>query len=90
MNQKNNQGALFLNDKKEKDTHPNLKGSAIINGVEYWLSAWNNTSKEGKKYISLAFNEKENQSKKPELSNIEKNFQEDQINDDLDFLNEIS
>lgn len=90
MNQKDNQGALFLNDKREKETHPNLKGSVIIKGVEYWVSAWNNTSKKGDKYISLSFTEKENQSQKPQLSNIEKNFQENKIQDDMDFLNEIS
>jgi uncharacterized protein (DUF736 family) len=89
MNQKDNQGALFLNDKREKETQPNLKGSVMIKGVEYFVSAWNNTSKSGLKYISLAFQEKEIQPK-TELSNIEKNFQEDKINNDMDFLSEIS
>lgn len=36
----NNRGAIWGNDKKEKDTHPDFKGSATIEGVEYWVSAW--------------------------------------------------
>ena len=28
------------NEKREKDTHPHFKGNAIIDGVEYWVSAW--------------------------------------------------
>ena len=51
-------GSLFKNKKKEKDSHPNMTGSAKINGVEYWVSAW--TKGEGdKRWISLAFKKKE-------------------------------
>lgn len=52
-------GVLFANDKRETDKHPNAKGSAQIDGVEYWVSAWTNTSKDGKKYQSLKFQRKE-------------------------------
>lgn len=52
---KNNSGSLFKNDKKESETHPDYKGSAKINGDEYWMSAWINESKEGKKYMSFNF-----------------------------------
>ena len=57
--QKENSGSLFQNDKKEKDTHPDSKGSAIIGGVEYWVSAWRKTGSGGKKFLSLAFTKKE-------------------------------
>jgi hypothetical protein len=53
-------GVLFKNDRKEKDTHPDYKGSAEIGGVEYWLSAWIKTSAKGK-FMSLSFTEKEAQ-----------------------------
>ncbi len=35
---------LWLNDKREKDTHPHLKSGkpVMINGQEYWLSGWLN------------------------------------------------
>lgn len=48
-------GVLFVNDKKVKDTDPNYNGSATIDGVEYWMSGWKKTSKEGKSFLSLSF-----------------------------------
>jgi len=59
--QKDNSGALFVNDKREKETQPNAKGSAMIGGVEYWVSAWTNTSSKGTKYQSLKFEPKDGQ-----------------------------
>ena len=38
--QKDNSGAMFVNDKKETDSHPDRKGSAMIGGVAYWDSGW--------------------------------------------------
>ena len=35
-----NKGAIWQNKAKEKDTHPDFKGEANVNGVEYWVSAW--------------------------------------------------
>ena len=52
-------GVLFKNDKRESETHPHAKGSAEINGVEYWVSAWTNTDKNGNKYQKLKFTLKE-------------------------------
>lgn len=56
--QKENSGSLFKNDRREKDTHPHAKGSALIGGVEYWVSAWTKESREGQKYQSLSFTAK--------------------------------
>ena len=52
-------GALFKNDKRDKDTSPHAKGSAVIDGVEYWVSAWTNTAKSGQRYQSLSFQRKD-------------------------------
>ena len=52
-------GALFINDKRQKETDPNAKGSVVIAGVEYWVSAWTNTSAKGVRYQSLKFTPKE-------------------------------
>lgn len=40
QDQKDNQGAIWGNKKKKKDTHPDFTGNAVIGGVEYWVSAW--------------------------------------------------
>lgn len=56
-----NTGALFINDKREKDTHPHMRGSINIEGKEYWVSAWTKISKSGQKFQSLAFTAKEQQ-----------------------------
>ena len=58
--QKDNSGAMFVNDKKESETHPDRKGSALIDSKEYWVSGWINTSKmTGNKYMSLKFSAKD-------------------------------
>jgi hypothetical protein len=52
-------GAVFVNDRKEKDEHPDRAGSAMIAGVEYWISGWlKKSSRDGKPYLSLAFKPK--------------------------------
>lgn len=56
----NNSGSLFINDRKESDRHPDFKGSAEVDGVEYWVSMWKKVSKDGsRKYFSLSFQPKE-------------------------------
>ena len=56
---KDNSGALFKNDQKQGDNHPDYKGSAMIDGSDYWLSAWINVSKNGLTYMSLSLQPKE-------------------------------
>lgn len=64
---KPNRGSLFASDKKTSDAHPTHKGSANIDGVEYWLSAWVN-EKNGRRYFSLGFErkDKQRQSRQPQ------------------------
>lgn len=56
---KENRGALFKNDRKETDSHPDYKGSLNVEGQEYWISAWLETSQSGTKYMSLSVQYKE-------------------------------
>lgn len=56
---KDNTGSLFKNDRKETDSHPDYKGSALLGGVEHWLDAWINEARDGSKYMSLKFKPKE-------------------------------
>lgn len=52
-------GSLFKNDRREKDSHPNAKGTALIGGVEYWVDAWTNKDRNGNPYQSLKFKPKD-------------------------------
>ena len=56
-----NSGALFVNDKKTQENHPNMRGTLNVEGVEYWVSAWTKTSKSGMRFQSLALTRKEQQ-----------------------------
>lgn len=56
---KDNTGSIFANDRKETESHPDGKGSAMVGGVEYWISSWNNKTKDGKPYRKLSFQPKE-------------------------------
>jgi hypothetical protein len=57
--QKEGQGSLFRNDKKNNEKSPEYTGSIMVNGKEMRLSAW---VKEGKigKFLSLQISEKQN------------------------------
>ena len=62
-----NRGALWKNERREKDTHPNLTGQLNVEGREYWVNAW--TSKEGgkKPVVSMSIKAKdENRSPRPQ------------------------
>ena len=57
MENKDMTGVLFPVENKQSDKHPNLTGNVLIKGEKYYISAWTNTAKSGKKYISLKINE---------------------------------
>ena len=69
-------GSLFRNEKKEKDTHPNATGSCLIDGVEYWGSAWTNEGAKGK-WQSLAFTSKDEKKAAPEKTPTVADLEED-------------
>lgn len=50
---KKNNGSLFKNKKKEKDTQPDYTGQVDVADTLYNISAWLNESKNGKKYFKL-------------------------------------
>jgi hypothetical protein len=64
-----NSGALFINDRKQSDNHPDRQGSlsVTIDGVvhEFWISGWDKVSGSGTEYISLAVKPKDDQQRQP-------------------------
>ena len=54
-----NSGVLFRNEKKQTEKHPDFTGSINSEGREFFLSAWVNESKDGKKYFKLALSPKD-------------------------------
>lgn len=56
----NMSGALFKNDKKTEDRHPDYTGQCEINGRQFRISSWLRVGKKsGQKFMSLAFTEME-------------------------------
>ena len=56
--QKPNTGAIFKNDDKKTDKHPDSTGQALIGGVDYWISGWWNDEPGKKPYFKLSFTPK--------------------------------
>lgn len=56
---RDNSGSMFPNDRKERDSHPDFKGSVMIDGIQYWISGWEKQAQSGKQFVSLAFQRKE-------------------------------
>ena len=79
---KDNSGSLFRNDKREKDSHPHATGTAIIDGVAYWVSAWTKEGKNGK-FQSLSFKRKEERAQ--EIKQEARCSFRDEVLDDLPF-----
>ena len=50
-----NEGAIWGNQKKQKDTHPDFTGNAVIDGVEYRVAAWKRRPNANPKAPSLKF-----------------------------------
>ena len=57
METKNNSGAIFKNDNKKSENHPDYKGKVNVNGKDLEIAAWIKTSKAGTKFMSLQVSE---------------------------------
>ena len=54
MAENKNSGALFRNDKRATEQHPDYTGNMNIDGREYYLSAWvNESARTGQKYFAI-------------------------------------
>ena len=62
-----NRGALFINNRRTTDKHPNMTGSINVDGREYWISGWTKfKSSSGEKFLSLSVTPKEQQTQRGE------------------------
>jgi len=60
MEKRDNSGVLFKNENKDNEKKPDYKGSIMVDGNEYWLSAWIKEGKSGK-FMGLALSPKDGQ-----------------------------
>ena len=58
MEKRDNSGVLFKNENKDNEKKPDYKGSIMVDGNEYWLSAWIKEGKSGK-FMGLAVSPKD-------------------------------
>lgn len=54
---KDNTATVFLNQFKQKETHPDYTGAGLINGKKTLVSVWIKTDKNGNRYMSMSFQE---------------------------------
>ena len=51
---KDNSGSIWVNDRKDKDEHPDRTGSIMVAGTECWINGWLKKTKDGKPFMSLS------------------------------------
>jgi uncharacterized protein (DUF736 family) len=68
-----NKGVLFPNQYKEEgDSKPDYLGNVNVNGEEWSLAAWANTSKNGKDYLGVRVSEPREKSNGQQQQNSSK------------------
>lgn len=80
----NMRGVLFKNDKNGNEKRPDYRGSAVIDNVDFNISAWIQAAKkDGSKFMSLKFEAKPAALAKPKPQGkvlTEENWVDDDLN----------
>ena len=63
-----NTGAIFKNDNKKADNHPDYKGKVNVNGKEMEIALWMKTSAKGVKFMSVSFSEPYIKTNEPQIN----------------------
>ena len=82
-----NRGAIWKNDDKREDNHPDFKGSLNVDGREYWVSAWKRKEGAPAKAPALSFSvkPKEAQPRRPDPSITSGRTLREELNGDIPF-----
>ena len=68
METRNNTGAIFKNDNKKAENHPDYKGKVNVNGKEMEVALWMKTSAKGVKFFSVSFSEPYIKTNEPQIN----------------------
>jgi hypothetical protein len=79
-----NRWTLNKNDRKEKDTHPDYKGSLNVDGVDYWIDGWIKEGANGK-FISGSLKPKEARQNGSQGAPMRRGQFDSDIDDDVPF-----
>ena len=60
-----NRGAVWVNEKKKTDKHPDFTGSLNVEGHEFWVSAWKKPTADNPKAPVLSFSIKRKEQAAP-------------------------
>lgn len=88
MTNKQNRGAIWKNERKEQDSHPDFTGSLNIDGREYWVNAWKRAADAGPKSPALSFSvrPKDDHARRQSYADVKgRGSRNDDMNDDLPF-----
>ena len=80
-----NKGAIWKNDRKEAETHPDYTGSINVDGVEYWLNAWRKSEDASERAPVLKFSVKRKDAPRIADENNDLANSGREFNDDIPF-----
>ena len=52
-------GSAFKNNRRDRDTSPDMTGSALVYGKECWVNVWVKKDKNGDMFFSFTLKEKQ-------------------------------